>query len=221
MLRRIAVVIAAILLLSAPAYAQRFDASFSGGYTTSEGVNVNESTLSGLVFESVEVNSGGSFNFTFGVYATPNVLIEFLYGRQMSKLEVKGVGFSEVLSDLSVDNYHVNFVYHWGAGDARVRPFALGGLGATHYAINNVRPPFEDSPAEERGNTQFSWTFGAGVKAYATPNLGFKGMVRWTPTYIKSDPAGYWCDPFYGCWVLGDSDYSQQFEMSGGVTFRF
>ena len=185
--RRIAAVTAGILLLSAPAYAQRFDASFSGGYTTSEGVNVNEATFAGVVFDSIEVKSGGSFNLTFGVYATPNVLIEFLYGRQSSKLLAKPqAGPTEDVSELNVDNYHVNFVYHWGAGDAR-----------------------------------FSWTFGGGVKAYATPNLGFKAMVRWTPTYIKSDPAGYWCDPFYGCWVLGDADYSQQFEMSGGVTFRF
>jgi opacity protein-like surface antigen len=221
MLRRIAAVTAGILLVSVPAYAQRFDASFSGGYTTSEGVNVNESTLSGLVFESIEVKSGGSFNLTFGVYATPNVLIEFLYSRQSSKLQAKGQGFSDFdIADLNVDNYHVNFVYHWGAGDARVRPFALAGLGASYYSPgNSLVAGFEDRQLD--GNTQFSWTFGAGVKAYATPNLGFKGMVRWTPTYIKSDPAGYWCDPFYGCWVLGDSDYSQQFEMSGGVTFRF
>ena len=220
MLRRIAVVIAGILLLSTPAYAQRFDVSFSGGYTTSEGVNVNEATFAGAVFESVEVKSGGSFNLTFGVYATPNVLIEFLYGRQSSKLQAKPeVGASEDISELNVDNYHVNFVYHWGASDARIRPFALGGLGATYYAFGNTLVPGVVEKID--GNTQFSWTFGAGVKAYATPNLGFKGMVRWTPTYIKSDPAGYWCDPFYGCWVLGDSDYSQQFEMSGGVTFRF
>jgi hypothetical protein len=219
MLRWIAATTAGVLLLASPAYAQRFDASFSGGYTASEGVNVNESTLSGLVFESLEVKSGGSFNLTFGMYVTPNVLIEFLYGRQMSKLEVKGVGFAENLSDLNVDNYHVNFVYHWGASDARLRPFALGGLGATYYGFSNLRPPFENESID--GNTQFSWTFGGGVKAYFSPNVGAKFMMRWTPTYIKSDPAGYWCDPFYGCWVLGDADYSQQFDISGGVTFRF
>ena len=220
MLRWIAAATAGILLISSPAYAQRFDVSFSGGYTASEGVNVNESTLTGLVFESVEVKSGGAFNFTFGVYATPNVLIEFLYGRQSSRLEAKGVGFAEDVSELNVDNYHVNFVYHWMPGDARFRPFALAGLGATTYSFGDTLVPGL-AGRQIDNNTQFSWTFGGGIKAYATPNLGFKAMVRWTPTYIKSDPAGYWCDPFYGCWVLGDSDYSQQFETSGGVTFRF
>jgi hypothetical protein len=45
-------------------------------------------------------------------------------------------------------------------------------------------------------------------------------MLRWTPTYIKSDPAGIWCDPFYGCWALSDTQYSNQFETSGGITVR-
>ena len=48
-------------------------------------------------------------------------------------------------------------------------------------------------------------------------------MARWTPNYIKSDPAGVWCSPywFYGCYVVGDPQYANQFELSGGLSFRF
>ena len=59
------------------------------------------------------------------------------------------------------------------------------------------------------------------MKFYLAPAVGLKLTARWTPTYIKSSASGYWCDPFYGCWVLGDPDYSHQFDISGGVTIRF
>jgi len=45
--------------------------------------------------------------------------------------------------------------------------------------------------------------------------------VRWTPTYIKSDAAGWWCDPYWGCYLVGNAQYSNQFDINGGVTFRF
>jgi hypothetical protein len=56
---------------------------------------------------------------------------------------------------------------------------------------------------------------------YFSPQVGAKVRVRWTPTYIKTDPAGLWCDPFYGCWQLADNDYSNQFETAVGITIRF
>jgi hypothetical protein len=72
------------------------------------------------------------------------------------------------------------------------------------------------------GETQFSSTWGAGVKYYPGKAVGIKAQARWTPTYIKSDPGGLWCDPYYPtCWVLADPDYSNQFELSVGVTLRF
>jgi hypothetical protein len=59
------------------------------------------------------------------------------------------------------------------------------------------------------------------VKFYFTPKIGAKVGLRWTPTYIKSEAAGVWCDPFYGCWPVADSQYSNQFETAGGITVRF
>ena len=45
--------------------------------------------------------------------------------------------------------------------------------------------------------------------------------ARWTPTYIKSDAEGWWCDPYWGCYVVGNPQYSYQLELSGGITLRF
>ena len=49
------------------------------------------------------------------------------------------------------------------------------------------------------------------------PRIG----LQWTPTYIKSDAVGWWCDPWFGCYLVGDPQYANQFEINGGVVFRF
>ena len=71
------------------------------------------------------------------------------------------------------------------------------------------------------GASKFSSTWGAGVKLYGASRVGGRFGVRWTPTYIKSDAEGYWCDPYWGCYVVGDAQYANQFDINGGVTFRF
>lgn len=220
MVRRIVAGFLFVLVASAPLGAQRVEVSFAAGYTTSEGVTTQGSSLPVFAqYNKIDVVSGGAFNLTFGVNVTPQAQIEFLYGRQSSKLRATGVGADLDISNLHVDNYHVNFVYNWGEEDAKVRPFAFGGLGATYYGPGSILLP--NVSGQISGNTQFSTDWGAGVKFYINKNVGIKGMARWTPTYIKSTSAGYWCDPFYGCWLVGDPDYSHQFEMSGGITFRF
>jgi hypothetical protein len=73
------------------------------------------------------------------------------------------------------------------------------------------------------GKTRFSSTWGGGMKAYAGQHFGLKLVGRWTPTYIKSEPGGIWCSPYWpwGCYQLVESDYSYQFEFAVGIIFRF
>jgi len=220
MIRRIAAVVVGIWVLAAPLSAQRFEVSFNAGYTSSEGVHFDPRLIAGVLYDEVDVKDGGSFSLTAGFYASPNALIEFMYARQSSEFTAKGAATELSVSDMNIDNYHVNFVYNWGESDAKLRPYAFVGLGATNYSPSgSVKIP--GVQGELNGNAQFSTTWGAGVKYYVAPSVGLKAGVRWTPTYIKSDPAGYWCDPFYGCWLLSDPDYSHQFEFTGGITFRF
>ncbi len=146
----------------------------------------------------------------------PGVKVVFLWAREFSTLQAKN-GRSEDLTDMNVDNYHAIFTYNWGDEDAVTRPFLFGGLGATSFAPEDIGGQAID------GETRFSGTWGGGVKIYPTPTVGFTAMARWTPNYIKSDPAGVWCSPywFYGCYVVGDPQYANQFEFSGGLSFRF
>jgi hypothetical protein len=123
------------------------------------------------------------------------------------------------LGEANIDGYHPFFAYHFGDAEAKVRPYLLFGLGATTYGGFSYTAP-DGTMQHTDGETQFSTTWGAGVKAYVSRNVGFQAGMQWTPTYIKSDPAGYWCG-WYGCYLVGDAQYSNQFEFSGGVTFRF
>jgi len=219
MVRRIAVIVAGMCLLTAPLRAQgRVEVSVGAGYTLSEGIRTDE-RLAFPGYDRAEVNSGPSFHLSFGVYTTPQFLIEFIYGRQDSKLTAEGNVVSKIdVAELKVDNYHGAFTYNWGEEDAKMRPFATIGFGATNYSFGNN---LVTGGGQIPGDTQFSTTWAGGVKFYPSPKFGVKVMARWTPTYIKTDSAGYWCDPFYGCWVVGDPDYSHQFDLSGGIVIRF
>ena len=59
------------------------------------------------------------------------------------------------------------------------------------------------------------------MKIFPSPNFGIRLEGRWTPTYIKSDPEGYWCDPYWGCYTFAEAEYSNQYELSGGIILRF
>jgi hypothetical protein len=205
-----------------PIAAQHIEASFSAGYTASEGITVSDRIILGNLYNRVEPNSGGSYNFTVGGYIGPHWLAEFMYGHQSSKLSAEGPGIKTDISDLNLDTYHGNFVYDFGTFNSPIRPYAFFGLGATSYDFGTFLIPPTGQTGQIPGSTKFSTTWGAGVKImpHNSP-VGIKGAIQWTPTYITSNSAGYWCDPFYGCWLVGNAQYSHQFETSGGVVVRF
>jgi opacity protein-like surface antigen len=100
-----------------------------------------------------------------------------------------------------------------------MRPFVLFGLGATSYGEVSINTGLRDFTTG--GETQFSTTWGAGVKIFPAPKFGVRLAVEWTPTYIKTDSAGWWCDPYWGCYLVGNAQYSSSFQFNGGVTVRF
>lgn len=219
MAQRLSLVFLACILLAPTVSAQKVEVSFSGGYSASEGITSTQPPLLGQQFNSIAPESGASFSFTVGAFFNEHMEGEFLFARQSSRLVADGPGGKLPISELNLDNYMGNFVYHWGEHDARVRPYFFGGIGATNYAFGNNL--LAGGNGQIPNETRFSTNWGGGVKFYPAPKFGVKVGVRWTPTYIKSDPAGVWCDPFYGCWQVVNNQYSHQFETSGGVTIRF
>jgi hypothetical protein len=217
MLKRTGFCAALCVLVAAPAFAQmRGEITGTVGWTISDGVSFSNAVpVPGLgTYSRADPKDSVSFGFGGGVFVNHQVEIEFMWNRQPTKLEVTGNG-PTLSGDMNVDTYHGNFVFHAGEEDAKLRPFVYFGLGATNYG--NATFPTRTV----NGITKFSWAVGAGVKAYPATHVGIRAAVRWVPTYIKTDGYGWWCDPFWGCVPAGNTQYSNQFEFSGGLSFRF
>jgi len=58
-------------------------------------------------------------------------------------------------------------------------------------------------------------------KDLASDSTNLKYGIYILKTYIKSDSTGWWCDPYWGCYVTQDAQFSNQFQFAGGLSFRF
>jgi len=213
MIRKTMLMAGVVALAAATAQAQdpRVELSGTAGWTFSDGVNVGSIDDSPITIGPKDAFSWGA---RIGFMVTPNVEIGGLFNLQSTDLEVEGFDLSATVSQ-KVYNYHGYLAYNFGESDASVRPYVLGGLGATQYG------GLDTAVGTTSGATQFSTTWAAGLKIFPGRNFGIRLEGRWTPTYIKSDPEGYWCDPYWGCYTVADAEYSNQFELSGGITLRF
>ena len=190
---RISVVLALMFSLSPLALAQDFVMEVTPffSYTFSEGTNVNIADIpSGVTVNRITPKSGVGWGFQADVLASEVFAMWFQFASQSSKMELGIVGGQKVeITDMKVRNYHGIFTLNLGEEDATAKPFIFGGLVATQYSPDDIQGNSVDS------RTRFSTTWGGGVKWYGTDHLGVRMTARWTPTYINTDPAGYWCSP--------------------------
>ncbi len=218
MVRKLVWQLGLVVFLVSPLSAQEYKIEVSPffGYTLSEGINVDPIVIDRTIFNEVNPESGFSYGVSVGVFVTEQVEVAFLWSQQDSSLEGGGLETRE-FTDMKVNNYHGIFTYNMGTEDDMTRPFFFGGLGATSFNPSDI------GNVDIDGETKFSSTWGGGIKAYPGEHVGIQIMGRWTPTYIKSDPAGIWCSPYWagGCYVLSDADYANQLELTAGITFRF
>lgn len=218
MIRKVFVAFALVGLASWPATAQdRVEVGAFFGYTFSDGVTfpTTEVPGTGQSVDRIEPKNAYSWGANFDVFLNEDAQVGALIAQQRSSLVIGGLGFTRNIGNTNVNNYHAVFTYNFGDSVGLARAYIFGGIGATHYGS------IDTSAGTISGLTRFSTTWGAGVKIYPGAHMGVKVGVRWTPTYIKSDPGGYWCNPFWGCYLVGNAQYSNQFEFSGGLTARF
>jgi hypothetical protein len=223
MLKRIAwQVVLATVVMASPALAQdkRAEVSVLFGWTFADGVDGQAVPTERGIFDRLDPKDSFKWGLSVGFLTTENAEVGFMFGQQMTTLQAGGTSTVDV-GDMSISTYHGYFGYNFGDSDAKVRPYALIGLGATNYGgVDYTR--LNGQPGTIGSETQFSTIWGAGVKFFASPSVGARFGIQWTPTYIKSDPGGTWCDPYWGgCYVVGDPQYSNQWDISGGITFRF
>jgi opacity protein-like surface antigen len=220
------VMVAALVWTSTvPAIAQqaRAEVSVLLGWSIADGVSGDAViTGDGEIFDRIDPKDSFKWGLMGGALLGDegNAEVGFMWQQAMSKLEAGGTTTKEI-GDMTINSYHGYFGYNFFEADAKVRPYILGGLGATSFGGVDYLAVRPGSSGHINGETQFSTTWGTGVKFYASPNVGARIGIQWTPTYIKSDAAGWWCDPYWGCYVVGNAQYANQFELSGGLTLRF
>ncbi len=221
MVRKTLLVALAIGLTGSAAQAQssKFEISATAGWTFSDGVSgANVEVPDVGTFNRVDPKDSFSWGLRAGYLLTENHEIGFLFNMQPTELEVSGTT-TVSLGDQSVYNYHGYYAYTFGNFDASARPYLLVGLGATSFGAVNAT--IDDMQQEVGGGTKFSGTLALGLKLFpfASPKFGFRAEARFTPTYIKSDPGGWWCG-YWGCYLTEDPQYANQFELLGGIILR-
>ncbi len=204
---------------AAPAQDARVEISGTAGWTFSDGVSGAGVHVPGVgTFDRIDPKDAFSWGLRLGFLLNENSELGFLYNQQATQLEVGGTSTFK-LGDLSIHNYHGYYAYNFGDASAGARPYVLIGLGATQYGTISVNAAGVQK--EIGGNTKFSGSGALGLKMFPSPKFGILLEGRWTPTYIKSDATGWWCDPYWGCYVTENAQYSNQFELSGGIALRF
>jgi len=201
----------AILTLMVPAaLCQNFEVTGQVGGQFNGGLDLHDS-----LFHRIDVQNGVNYGVTAGYLFGEHMGLEFQWNRNKSGTTGQpiGGGNSIKLFDLTSNQYMGNFLFHLADKETKMRPFAFFGLGA-----NALSP----DASGVRGATRFVFSLGGGAKYNMSEHWGLRGQFKWSPTYITTTDGGIWCDPFFGgCWVIGNDHYLHEFDVSGGVTFRF
>jgi opacity protein-like surface antigen len=188
-----------LLLLAAPAWAQKFEASGMFGYTTASSLEPVARELEGY-----EIGGGFNWQAQFDYFLTPHLGIEASWtGRETDLILSTSSGDGE-LFEIEQGQLLGSVVYQWGAEESKVRPFVLGGLGATFFEADDV-------PSE----TKLAWAVGGGAKLFFHRKLGIKLQAKYNPTLLNDESSDF-CDPFGFC-----AGSASSFELMSGVVFRF
>jgi len=171
--------------------------------------------LSTTLFRRIDVQNGFTRGLGAGYQLGDHSTIEFMwtYNKADTLAQPVGGGADIKIFVLDSNQYFGNFLFHFAGSEKQVRPFLLVGLGATSL-----------SPARGgvNGTTRFAGAVGGGVKYNFSRRFGLRLQAKWSPTYITTTNAGYWCDPFWGgCWAVGDNHYLHELDGTAGLTFRF
>jgi opacity protein-like surface antigen len=221
---------AACLLAGSLSWAQgsRVELSAAAGWSLSDGVTGIGVVVPGIgTVDKIDPKDAFSWGLRLGFMASEKAEIGLLYNQQSTEIELMGTSTVK-LGDESIHNYHGYFAYNLGGEDAVVRPYLLIGLGATQFGT--VKASAGGVQRDISRSTRFSGTAALGVKAFPGPKVGIRLEGPFTPTQVDAGARGWWCDPYWGCYLTGwyvhqarppQTPYVTQFELSGGLILRF
>lgn len=162
--------------------------------------------------DQLRLNSSFAFGTFVDYSLTENFQPEFIWNHNNTSYSAQqvatGTYFNAFHSD--VDQFQFGAIYMFRSSEVKLRPYAGASAGFTHEGNNNGNPD----------RSAFAWSIGGGVKYEVTRHIGFRGDIRYFPTYGSSS-LGTYCDPFFGCYPATVHNYLNRANLVGGVIFKF
>ena len=189
-----------VVFAAVPAAAQSMELGMMAGFTPSTSLDRQAQEL-----DDVSIEGGVTFAISAAKFLNEHWGVAGEWAQHFSGFGIETGGTSSSLYDIDIANIHGYAVYRFGSADAKARPFILGGAGLKYFSAR-------DLDAE----TKLSFGVGGGLSYFLSRSLAIEGRVTYKPTVMNDDDAGRFCDAFGFC-----QSTLQQFELMGGVRFRF
>jgi len=201
-----------ILLSAITGAAYPFDLVVLGGYQfntdfefSTDGVQVNPPPPA-QPGDEVELEQGAVYGLggDFVFNNNPNQRIGFFTSYQQTDFE-DNAG----LADTGITITHLHFTAMSYYPQGKLEPFVIAGVGAGFFS------PDDDTLQDV---TRFSMQIGAGANYRLTEDVLLRFDLRWMPTFMDSDGAAFCSGE---CTVYLKSEAYSQFQVNGGLLFRF
>jgi opacity protein-like surface antigen len=186
-----------------------FGTRFGGNIDLSQSGNPNVDYL--------KIKNSEDFGIMGDVSFWGNFQGEFMWNRQPTSLtshDPTTNTFSPV-ANMNFDMYQFSILYQFLSPNRKLRPFAVAGLGFSHYGVGQV-----NGENALGFSNRFAYNLGGGVKYFFSSHWGVRVEARWSPTHTTSGLSEY-CDPFYGCYPATTANKAEQGQANIGVIYRF
>ena len=210
--------IAVFLLAAISTNAQgKFEVTPFVGFETGGSYPVDISSTTELV-SGLRVDNSLAFGAFFDYNLSENFQPEFMWNRNNASYSAQDAStlLYHKAYNSDIDQFQFGGLFMFRDSEQRLRPYAAASLGFTHDS-NSALPGSEGITSNR---TAFSFSVGGGVKYSVSRHVGFRGDIRYLPTYGSSSYETY-CDPFYGCYPAKVSNYLHRASFLGGIIFKF
>ncbi|MGB9465238.1 MAG: outer membrane beta-barrel protein [Candidatus Acidiferrum sp.] len=181
------------------------------------GGNIDLSQQGNPDVDFLKIKSSVNYGVMGGVTFWQNFQGEFMWNRQPTSLSSHNPTDNSYtfVSNMNLDLYHFDVLYQFRSPEAKLRPFAVAGLGLSHFGVQPV-----NGQSVLGFSNRFSYNIGGGVKYYFSRHWGLRAEIRWSPSHTTQGQSIY-CDPFFGCAPTIVANKAEQGQANIGVIYRF
>lgn len=179
-MKKILFIFAILLVFGNYSYAQKVEITPQYGYQ----VGAKYNYYGGYI----KLKSSDQYGLTFGINATDDISVEFMWAQQNTDIRIKDFQFypqETTLTDVVVNHYQIGAIHMFGYSDAR--PFA--GLSAGWSSFNPDLDRYD-------GTTTFTLGITGGLKYFFTDRIGIRIQsqllmpVSWGGVYVGGGGSG-------------------------------